>query len=179
VRPFPRDLCACHLPLRHALCGSRGAVATAAARVPLQGQLYRREFRGASTSIAADYGTELTSRALAEADRQYQRKGHAEAIYGPAGMIRAIYRQVYSAKSLFAGNRQLTPNLAKGKVPLRQSGALPPPASSGPWLRDFRLESRCTSSHNGTTGSRFARRGLRFGSGKSRGAEPHTNGSRR
>jgi integrase len=34
------------------------------------------------------------------------------------------------------------------------------------------------ASHNGTTGSRFARRGLRFGSGKNRGAEPHTNGSR-
>jgi hypothetical protein len=33
-------------------------------------------------------------------------------------------------------------------------------------------------SHYGTTGSRFARRGLRFGSGKNRGAEPHTNGSR-
>ena len=47
----------------------------------------------------------------------------------------------------------------------------PPPAPqcSGP----------CSwSSHNGTTGSRFAKRGLRFGSGKNRGAEPHTNGSR-
>jgi hypothetical protein len=34
-------------------------------------------------------------------------------------------------------------------------------------------------SHHGTTGSRFADRGLRCGSGKKRGAEPHTNGSRR
>ena len=34
------------------------------------------------------------------------------------------------------------------------------------------------SSHYGTTGSRFANRGLRCGSGKNRGAEPHTNGSR-
>jgi hypothetical protein len=33
-------------------------------------------------------------------------------------------------------------------------------------------------SHYGTTGSRFAGRGLRCGSGKNRGAEPHTNGSR-
>ncbi len=28
-------------------------------------------------------------------------------------------------------------------------------------------------SQNGTTGSRFAKRGLRFGSGKTRGAEPY------
>ena len=34
-------------------------------------------------------------------------------------------------------------------------------------------------SHHGTTGSRFAGRGLRCGSGLNRGAEPHTNGSRR
>ena len=38
---------------------------------------------------------------------------------------------------------------------------------------------RALASHYGTTGSRFAKRGLRCESGKTRGAEPHTNGSRR
>ena len=36
-----------------------------------------------------------------------------------------------------------------------------------------------SASHHVTTGSRFADRGLRCESGKDRGAEPHTNGSRR